>query len=93
MNTRYGLRSGVLFSWLVALGTLLSWSQSVLGPGTAAAQGPDLQNGDIFVSDAEGANNSGLIGPRLIWRVRNGVAERYAEGAPDSSDNAFFEVP
>lgn len=57
---------------------------------TLAAQEPDLRRGDIFVSGVEGSSPFwGYLGPRIIWRVRDGVKERYCQ----SSDELFFGIP
>ena len=77
-----------LFAGLLAL---LVVAVIAIGQPTAA-QEPDLQHGDLFVGAVEGSNSFGLAGPRIIWRVRNGAAERYCESSADSSD-AFFGVP
>ena len=67
---------------------------STLRSQTAAADGPDLQHGDIFVGAVEGSDPFwGLTGPRIVWRVRDGVAERYSEGPSDGADAAFFGIP
>jgi hypothetical protein len=60
---------------------------------TVAAEEPDLQDGDLFVGAAEGRNSFGLTGPRIIWRVRDGVAERYCEGHWNAAEAEFFGVP
>ena len=73
--------------------TILLLLAGALGSPLPVAGGHDLEDGDIFVSAAEGRGSFGLTGPRIIWRVRDGVAERYVEGSPDGNDNAFFEVP
>ncbi|HBO43653.1 MAG TPA: hypothetical protein DD670_06930 [Planctomycetaceae bacterium] len=79
----------------------VSWALAILlllasGPGsrTAAADGPDLQDGDIFVGAVEGSSPFwGLLGPRIVWRVRDGVAERYSESPSNADDAAFFGIP
>lgn len=55
-----------------------------------AANEPGLRHGDIFVSGVEASSPFwGFLGPRIIWRVRDGVKERYCQ----SSDALFFGVP
>lgn len=55
-----------------------------------AAQEPDLRAGDIFVAAVESSSPFwGYLGPRIIWRVRDGVKERYCQ----SSDELFFGIP
>ena len=62
------------------------------GPASerVAAVEADLQHGDIFVSGVESSDPFwGYGGPRIIWRVRDGVKERYCQ----SSDKLFFGIP
>jgi hypothetical protein len=55
-----------------------------------AAQQPDLRSGDIFVADVEGYSPFwGYLGPRIIWRVRDGEKQRFCQ----SSDELFFGIP
>jgi hypothetical protein len=55
-----------------------------------AAQQPDLRSGDLFVADVEGYSPFwGYLGPRIIWRVRDGEKQRFCQ----SSDELFFGIP
>lgn len=77
---------------LLAIGgvfLLLAFAVSV----PVAAAEPDLADGDIFVGAAEGFSPFwGVLGPRIVWQVRNGVARRYCEGSA-AADDRFFALP
>ena len=88
LNSRSGNRARFVVLMLAAVALWLAGDS----PARVVAVEPDLQNGDIFVGGAEGSNSFGLTGPRIIWRVRNGVAERYCEGSA-AADSAFFGIP